>query len=154
VRTFIRLLLKYKSVTGAGEIAAELVATSKRVKRVAALLVNGNECEFVGVAIPETTSFDETVRLVDTLGKLKVPVGRILINNVVPFRAAEECAFCDQRHRRQERVVKRYDLHFNRSARLFVAPQQPFEVNGPARLQEHFASWRELRLPRHPARRV
>ena len=154
VRTFIRLLLKYKAAVGAGDLAAELVAASKRIKRIAALLTNRKECEFVAVAIPDTMSFDETVRLMQSLHKLSVPVRHVLINNVVPWRAAAECDFCDQRHRHQEALVQRFEQKFTPSARLFVAPQLPYEVNGTRRLSEHFESWRELHPHEGGASRV
>ena len=70
VRTFIKLLLKYKDVVRWGGVAEELVALSKSIKRVAALLTDAAACEFVGVAIPERMSLEETVRLAERLERL------------------------------------------------------------------------------------
>ncbi|MGH9903760.1 MAG: TRC40/GET3/ArsA family transport-energizing ATPase, partial [Pyrinomonadaceae bacterium] len=99
VRTFIKLLLKYKDVVRWGGVAEELVALSKSIKRVAALLTDAERCEFVGVAIPERMSLEETVRLADTLERLKVPMRRLLVNNVVTEEAANSCDFCAARRR-------------------------------------------------------
>jgi len=60
IRTFMKLLLKYQNVLRANEVAEELVALSKSIKKVLALLTDSERCEFVGVAIPERMSLDET----------------------------------------------------------------------------------------------
>src|ERR1044072_530080 len=49
VRALIKLLLKYKSVVRWEGLAEELIALSKSIKRVAALLTDADECEFIGV---------------------------------------------------------------------------------------------------------
>src|SRR6185503_678016 len=53
IRTFMKLLLKYQNVLRATQVAEELVALSKSIKKVLALLTDRERCEFVGVAIPE-----------------------------------------------------------------------------------------------------
>ena len=141
VRTFIKLLLKYKGVVRWDGLAEELVALSKSIKRVAALLTDKDKCEFVGVAIPERMSLEETIRLTETLERLKVPLGRLLINNVVPEQAAEACDFCDERRRAQQRVIKEFRRAFARSCQLMIAPQQPRDIRGRKLLSEHFAHW-------------
>src|SRR5215475_12153942 len=70
IRTFIKLLLKYKDVMRANQVAEELVALSKSIKKVLALLTNPERCEFVGVAIPERMSLEETADLAKSLDKL------------------------------------------------------------------------------------
>lgn len=141
VRTFIKLLLKYKGLVRWDGLAEELVALSKSIKRVAALLTDKNKCEFVGVAIPERMSFEETIRLTETLERLKVPMRRLLINNIVPEQAAEACEFCAARRRAQQRVIKDFRRAFARSCQLLLASQQPRDIRGRKRLSEHFAQW-------------
>ncbi len=147
VRTFIKLLLKYKDVVRWSGIAEELIALSKNIKRVAALLTAPESCEFVGVAIPERMSMEETLRLTDSLKGLKVPMRRLLINNVVPAEAAARCDFCAARRIGQQGVIKAFRPKLARAAGLFVAPQQPHEIYGPARLREHYAHWQPLPSP-------
>ncbi len=141
VRTFIKLLLKYKGLVRWDGLAEELVALSKSIKRVAALLIDKDKCEFVGVAIPERMSFEETIRLTETLERLKVPLGHLLINNVVPERAAQACEFCAARRRAQQRVIKDFRRTLARSCQLMLAPQQPRDIRGRKLLSEHFAHW-------------
>ena len=139
VRTFIKLLLKYQHVVHATHIAEELVALSKSIKRVLALLTDPEACEFVGVAIPERMSLEETLDLSQSLERLQIPLQRLLINGLVPEAV---CDFCRGRRRQQLSVIN--DFKRLPGAQLFVAPQQPRAIQGPKDLLHHFASWRPL----------
>ena len=144
VRTFLKLLLKYKNVVRWGGVAEELIALSKAIKRVAALMSDADNCEFVGVVIPERMSLEETVRLAASLRRLKVPVRRLLVNNVLTEEAARACDFCAARRRSQGPVVEEFRRRFARRAEIYLAPQQPDEVRGRRPLRAHFESWRRL----------
>ncbi|MDT5296437.1 MAG: arsenite/tail-anchored protein-transporting ATPase [Acidobacteriota bacterium] len=148
VRTFIKLLLKYKNVVRWGGVAEELVALSKSIKRVAALLADADHCEFVGVAIPERMSLEETVRLAASLERRRVPVRRLLVNNVLTEEAARACDFCAARRRGQVPVVEEFRRRLADGVEIFLAPQQPGEVRGRKRLREHFESWHRLATER------
>ncbi|HKC64943.1 MAG TPA: ArsA family ATPase [Pyrinomonadaceae bacterium] len=144
VRTFLRLLLKYQSVVRSGGVAEELIALSKSIKRVIALLTDEESCEFVGVTIPERMGLEETVRLVRSLERLKVPMHRLLINNVVPPTASDGCDFCRARQSSQESVIKDFRRRLGKVYSLFFAPEQPHEIRGVERLREHFNQWKAL----------
>jgi arsenite-transporting ATPase len=144
VRTFLKLLLKYRNVVRWGGVAEELVALSKAIKRVASLMTDPLDCGFVGVAIPERMSLEETRRLAASLRRLKVPMRRLLVNNVVTVEAACACDFCAARRVGQQKVVTEFRRAFERSAEIYVAPQRPDEVRGRERLREHFEGWRRL----------
>jgi arsenite/tail-anchored protein-transporting ATPase len=142
IRTFIKLLLKYKDIMRANQVAEELVAMSKSIKKVIALLTDAERCEFVGVAIPERMSLEETLDLARSLETLKVPLNKLLINGVVPVAA---CRFCKSRRRMQDEVISDFQKKFRRrSLEFFVAPQQPHEIRGAENLQEHFGAWERL----------
>ena len=126
-------------------MAEELVALSKSIKRVMALLTDPLTCEFVGVARPEQMSLEETARLTPALKRLKVPVRRLLINGVVPEEAARGCAFCAARLSHQCEVIEDFRARFKKGVELFVAAEQPHEVRGPAHLRAHFAGWRKVK---------
>lgn len=140
VRTFIKLLLKYKNVVRWGGVAEELVALSKSIKRVAALLTDAEHCEFVGVAIPERMSLEETARLAARLEVLRVPLGRLVVNNVLPEKAARACDFCAARRRSQAPVIEEFRKRLP-GVELFLAPERPGEVRGRESLLEHFRGW-------------
>ena len=135
----MKLLLKYQHVMRATQVAEELVALSKSIKKVLALLTDAERCEFVGVAIPERMSLEETVDLAKSLDKLKVPLRKLLINGVVPV---ESCLFCKARRAMQQKVIGEFQKRFQRrSVELFIAPQQPHEIRGEKKLREHFEAW-------------
>ncbi|MET0624378.1 MAG: ArsA-related P-loop ATPase, partial [Pyrinomonadaceae bacterium] len=142
IRTFIKLLLKYKNVVRWGGVAEELVALSKSIKRVAALLTDAGECEFVGVAIPERMSLEETARLAARLEHLRVPMRRLVVNNVLTEEAARACDFCAQRRRGQTPAVEEYARRLS-GVEIFLAPQRPGEVRGRETLRAHFEDWRK-----------
>jgi arsenite-transporting ATPase len=151
VRTFIKLLLKYKSLVPNNSIGEELIALSKGIKRVAGLLTDAEQSEFVGVTIAERMGFQETLRLVQALERLEIPMARLLINNVIPAEAAESCDFCAARRRLQQESMDAFGASFE--APLFVAPQQPREVRGPERLREHYSNWK-LMIVTQPVKRT
>ena len=142
IRTFIKLLLKYQNVVHAGKIGEELVALSKSIKRVLALLTDPRLCEFVGVAIPERMSFEETTDLARSLKELGVPMQRLLINGVTPESAAAKCDFCATRRRSQNEAIASFQRRFGKSMQLLVAPQQDRDIQGKELLMKHFGSWR------------
>jgi len=142
IRTFMKLLLKYQNVLRANQVAEELVSLSKSIKKVIALLTDAERCEFVGVAIPERMSLEETVDLAKSLEKLKVPFGKLLINGVVP---AEGCKFCQARRKMQDQVIAEFRKRFRRwPVEIFVAPQQPHEIRGAKDLIGHFQAWQQF----------
>jgi len=144
VRTFIKLLLKYQNVIHAGSVAQELVSLSKSIKRVLALLTDPKLCEFVGVAIPEVMSLEETTDLVTSLNRLKVPMQKLLINGIVPDKAADGCRFCKSRLMAQRSILKKYRDNFGTTIELYIAPQREQEIRGAALLSQHFEGWHLL----------
>ena len=141
IRTFMKLLLKYKDVLRANQVAEELVALSKSIKKVLALLTDAERCEFVGVAIPEHMSLAETSDLAKSLEKLKVPLSKLLINGVAP---TEACKFCRARRKFQDQVIVEFQKKFRRrSVEMFLAPQQPHEIRGSQELLDHFNAWQK-----------
>jgi arsenite-transporting ATPase len=139
VRTFIKLLLKYQHIVHATRIAEELVALSKSIKRVLALLIDTKACEFIGVAIPEHMSLEETSDLSTSLTHLQVPMQKLLINGIVPEETGVECSFCRTRRRQQFEVIDEFKRRVK--VQLFSAPQQPFAIGGPEDLLHHFSAW-------------
>jgi arsenite-transporting ATPase len=143
VRALLRLLLKYKNVVRSTVVAEELIMLSKNIKRVMALLTDEKECEFVGVAIPEKMSLEETVRMQENLGRLGLPLRRLLVNNVVPEEAARNCDFCGARYRQQQGVLREFQRILGASE-IFIAPEQPHEIRGAQRLRDHFSYWQAV----------
>jgi arsenite-transporting ATPase len=130
----------------ANQVAEELVALSKSIKKVIALLTDPERCEFVAVAIPERMSLEETIDLAKSLEKLNVPLRKLLINGLAPDDA---CAFCKSRRKAQDQVVADFEKRFRRrSVEMFVASQQPHEIRGAEDLLTHFRAWDRVQSKR------
>jgi arsenite-transporting ATPase len=140
VRTLLKLMLEYKQLVHWGDLAQELVSLSKSIKHTLSLLRDSSRTEFVGVAIPEKMSLEETSRLFKQLLELKIPVRRLLVNNVIPAGPSRRCAFCYARRRDQDEILRSYRERFS-DIRIFIAHQQPRPVQGPRRLRAHFVGW-------------
>ena len=97
VRTFIKLLLKYRTVVTSSSVAEELISLSKSIKRVMGVLKDSKMAELIAVAIPEQMSLAETGDLVDSLATMEIPLRHVLINNILPEEAAAGCTFCGER---------------------------------------------------------
>ena len=152
VRTFIKLLLKYQHIVHAPHIAEELITLSKSIKRVLSLLTDTSECEFIGVAIAEHMSLEETVDLFEALNKLEVPMQALLVNNMIPVGAAESCLFCSARLTGQLTVLEKLRTKLGKSTRIYVAPQQDHEIRGAKSLLEHISGWTSIKTGKEKLR--
>ncbi len=141
VRTFLRLLLKYREMFTSSSVAEELIALSKSIKRVIAILTDPALCDFVAVAIPERMSLAETARLVEGIEALHVNFGVVVINNIIPDDAAGSCAFCSNRRASERRYIDAFRRKFASAAQIVMAPQHVAEIRGVRRLREFTASW-------------
>ncbi|HEY6333729.1 MAG TPA: ArsA family ATPase [Blastocatellia bacterium] len=143
IRTLMKLLLKYKDLVRWNALAEELLQLSKNIRSTVSLMTDANQTEFIGVATPELMSLDETRRLAASLARLKVPMRRLLINNVIP-ESTGACEICESRLRRQAEYIGKFKRVFSRQAELFTAPQQPASIQGPELLKLHFSNWQKL----------
>ncbi|HUK89157.1 MAG TPA: ArsA family ATPase [Blastocatellia bacterium] len=144
IRTLMRLLLKYQEVVRLDSFAQELLSLSKSIKSTVSLMTDGSQTEFIGVATPELMSLEETRRLARSLSGLKVPMQRLLINNIIPDLAANSCRICESRRHRQDDIVAKFKRSFSGRSDMYLCPQQPFSIQGPDLLRTHFANWRRL----------
>ena len=51
IRALLKLSLKYKNVFGSGDLGQELVALSRTVKTIIALMADPERCELIAVAL-------------------------------------------------------------------------------------------------------
>jgi arsenite-transporting ATPase len=140
VRTLLKLMLEYKQIIHWGDLAQELVSLSKSIKHTLSLLTDSSKTEFVGVAMPEKMSLEETARLYKQLLELRIPVRRLLVNKVIPVEPSRLCVFCGARRREQDRILRLYRDRFP-NLKITVELQQLRPVQGPRRLGAHFAGW-------------
>jgi arsenite-transporting ATPase len=98
----MKILLKYQSVTGLGELAESLVGLSASVGRLRRLLADSDRCAFVAVTRPAALPRLETTRLLKDLSQLEVHVPAIVINAV----GRGTCARCRRNAAAEQREIR------------------------------------------------
>ncbi len=76
----MRLLLKYKEVAGLGEMAEQLLGFAKRTRGIQALLQDPQRARLLVVTLDEPLVRQESIRLVEALRELHVPIAGALFN--------------------------------------------------------------------------
>ena len=74
VHALLAILLKYRDVVGLGDIAADLVATSRRLRELIALLTDPARARVIAVTRAAELPQRETERLLDRLRRLGIAV--------------------------------------------------------------------------------
>jgi arsenite-transporting ATPase len=78
--TVLRLLLKYRRVTGLGDIAERVLKLARTIKSLQARLRNPDRSWIGIVALPESLSVPETTRLLPRLGELAMQPDALIVN--------------------------------------------------------------------------
>lgn len=77
--------------------------SSKTVEKVRGIFTDPERSEFVAVTIPEAMGVAETVRLVSSIQRLKIPWQHIIINQMIP---PTQCDFCATKSKEQLSYVE------------------------------------------------
>jgi arsenite-transporting ATPase len=101
VHALLAILLKYREVVGLGEVAAELVATARRLRELIALLGDAGRARVVAVTRAAELPQRETGRLLARLGRLGLDVPAVLVNALT----GGACRRCRRVHRAERRTM-------------------------------------------------
>ena len=120
-----------------------------KLDRLRAVLSDETSTEFVPVTIPEAMSIEETADLLKSLESLQIGVRSLVVNQVV---TRSECAFCETRHKGQERYLEEIKNRFSACTPV-PAPLMPREVRGQQALEEYIQAvlGHELPIPQPQA---
>jgi arsenite-transporting ATPase len=99
VHALLAILLKYREVVGLGEIAADLVATARRLRELIALLADPARARVVAVTRAAELPQRETERMLERLRRLRMTVPVVVLNALTP----PGCARCGRARRREAR---------------------------------------------------
>ena len=128
VHALMAILLKYRQVIGLGELGADLVALSRDLRRLGALLHDRELTRAFAVTRAAALPRLETARLLQALTALGVAVGGVIVNALTPAGPATPlCGRC-RRAGAAERQTVRALLTDLRRARL----GQPVIVGAPS----------------------
>lgn len=147
-RTLLSVLLRYRSLTGLGELGRDLLELTRGLADLRRLLVDRERTRFVAVARPEGVPRRETARLVRELERLGVPLGGVIWNAVTP---ADGCARCRRVSAREARETAAFERERGdrgrargREARATIAaPATAPPPRGAAALLEWSRAWRK-----------
>ncbi|TMQ25049.1 MAG: ArsA family ATPase [Candidatus Rokuibacteriota bacterium] len=101
VHALLAILLKYREVVGLGDVAAELVATARRLRELGALLTDGDRARVVAVARAAELPQRETERLLERLRRLRITAPAVLVNALT----SGDCRRCRRARRVEDRWV-------------------------------------------------
>jgi arsenite-transporting ATPase len=101
VQAFLSVLLKYREVAALGRMASDLLALSRDLGALGALLRDTSQTAFIVVARPGLLPRRETERLLDSLRALHIPVGALIVNAIT----GAGCARCRRRAAEEQRDV-------------------------------------------------
>ncbi|MFQ5902142.1 MAG: TRC40/GET3/ArsA family transport-energizing ATPase, partial [Candidatus Binatia bacterium] len=133
LKTFFRIILKYKDVFRMTRPAERLVDLSRSVRRVQEILTDPQRTEFVAVTIPEAMGILELGRLLSSLRTLKIPCRHVVVNMVTP---PTDCHFCAVKRQEQHRYIAEVLEKYAADYLVTQVPLFPQEVKGGEALRE------------------
>jgi arsenite-transporting ATPase len=132
LRTFFKLLLKYKKVIGLNKTAELIVSLSKSIKKIQKTLTDIEKSEFVAITIPEAMGIVETERLLSALKRLEISCRHVVLNMLIP---RTKCGFCVPKMEEQQKYIQEAKRKFS-DYLVSEIPLFPYEINGIDRLTE------------------
>jgi arsenite-transporting ATPase len=102
VKALMRILLKYQSVTRAGDLGVLLVQMSRGLTRLRAVLVDPSRTAFVAVSRPGALPLAETERMIQRIRRLQIPIMSVLVNAL----GAGHCTRCRRARLEQDRTLR------------------------------------------------
>lgn len=102
LKSFFAVLLKYRSILRMPRLSDQLIALSKRLKGLRALLRDATRAQLVAVAIPTELSAAETTDLLSACERLALSVTGLVINQCTP---ESSCPLCAARRHAEEEVI-------------------------------------------------
>jgi arsenite-transporting ATPase len=142
VKALMAILLKYQSVTPAGDLGALLLQMSQGLGRLRALLVDPARTAFVIVTRPAALPMAESRRLLTSVQRLKLPIAAVLVNDV----GRGTCGACATARREQQRVLATLRRSPAIAGRAFIlAPAVLPPPTGTTALRDWRSMWKTQR---------
>jgi len=132
VQALLRVLLKYRGLVRPGQLAQELVAVSKSIRELQALLRDGTQTRFITVTRAAETPRLETERLLKQLRRLHLTAPAVIVNalTVEPGRCVR-CQTVAAAERRSLTSLRRTLRRSGRGSRQCAIIQAPLVAPPP-----------------------
>lgn len=136
VRALLAVLLKYREVIGLGDLAADLVGTSRGLRTLGELLRDSRRTRAIVVTRPAELPRLETARLLHGLRRLGIRLAALIVNAVhAPTPGCARCATAARGDARAIQTLARWRHP------LIVAPAEAPPPTGVAALRRWGARW-------------
>jgi len=99
-------------------------------RRVTHLITDTDTTEFELVTIPEAMGVKLTMRLLSIFEEFGVPVGHLIVNNVVTPEDALQCSFLKKKRRTQAKYMSYLRRHLKSQPTIIETPLLPSEIQG------------------------
>ena len=140
VRTLMSILLKYRSVTGLGELGAMLLKLSQGLGRLRELLTDATRARFVVVSRAAALPRAETGRLLARLRAMHISVPVVVIN-AVGRGTCRRCRTAVASERREIAALRRLAAGSRRDTVVVLAPAEVPPPHGSGDLRRWSAAW-------------
>ncbi len=115
------------------EALDNLEKMKKRIEKGREALSDPKQTTFVLVTIPQEMAVSETERALEKLNEYKIPVEKIIINQIQPKN--KDCSFCKERRKIQEKRLKELKEKFKNQVLIEVELFKK-EIKGKKMLQK------------------
>jgi arsenite-transporting ATPase len=137
IKAMIAVVLKYREVTGLGDLAAELLAQSKALRHLEELMHDRKRMATVVMTRAATLPRRETARLVGELRRARIPVSAVVVNALTP----PGCARCRRAAREERRQIRALRREVPAKVPLRGAPAVAPPPRGPRELSRWGETW-------------
>ncbi len=141
VGTLLSILLKYRKVTGLGQLAEDLLGMSRSLRQLSRLLRDPRAARVVVVARPAALPRLETIRLLDRLRDLRIAVSGVLVNALTPPGCSRCRAAAAIERRELERLGRDCVARRRGGRELVLAPAVAPPPRGIAALTRWGRTW-------------
>ncbi|MFO7872158.1 MAG: TRC40/GET3/ArsA family transport-energizing ATPase [Candidatus Undinarchaeales archaeon] len=118
---------------GKKQALGNLEKMKKRIEKGKKALSDPKQTTFVLVTIPQEMAVSETERALEQLNEYKIPVEKIIINQIQPKN--KDCSFCKERRKIQEKRLKELKDKFKNQTLIQVELFKK-EIKGKKMLQK------------------
>lgn len=132
LKSFFRLLLKYKGVVRLTKAAERALSMSKNIRKIQETLADPKRTSFIAVTIPEAMGYLELERLVSAVEKARIPLHHIAVNMFIP---ATDCDFCSSKRVEQQIYIKKIHTKYSHRA-IIKVPLFTHNISGKADLNK------------------
>jgi arsenite-transporting ATPase len=126
LKSFFRLMLKYRGVVRLVRAAEKALALSRNIRMIQETLIDPKRTAFMAVTIPESLAVLELARLLSAIKSAKIPCHHVIVNMMVP---PGPCPFCSDRRTQQQGHLKQIQSICD-SMQVVQIPLSPHPIRG------------------------